>query len=197
MSDNQQDSLFSNGGQGEDTSTPDSGQDTLFSNARDPEQETQEEPEDDAEAEVDDGVEAPSSPEARAEDDAEGAAESEGNKQVDFDGFEIDSEVAIEADDWNKEESPLVWLFSKSARVNLVAFAAKQALEDNPAYINKSALAREAGVSRHSASRYLEDLVDLGIFRTRGYGYDRYCANPDSRVLQAVVILQRELYTCA
>ncbi len=177
MSDNQQDSLFSNGEQGEDTSTPDSGQDTLFSHARDPEQETQ----DDAEP----------------EDDAEDAAESEGNKQVDFGGFEIDSEVAIEADDWDRDESPLVWLFSKSARVNLAAFAVEQALEDNPAYINKSALAREAGVSRHSASRYLEDLVDLGVFRTRGYGYDRYCANPDSRVLQALVILQRELYTCA
>ena len=152
---------------------------TLFAHARDPDEKAQEgaAPDDDAE-------------------EAGESAESGGSQEVDFDGFDIDSEVAIEADEWEKDESPLVWLFTKSARVKLAAFAVEQALEDNPAFINKSALAREAGVSRHSATRYLDDMVDLGIFRTRGYGYDRYCANPDSRVLKALVILERELYEC-
>jgi hypothetical protein len=150
-------------------------EDTLFAHARDPEQEADETAEDTGE---------------------ENAAESDATQEVDFDGFDIDKEVAIEADDWDKDESPLEWLFTKSARVRLAAFAVEQVLEDNPVFINKSAIARESGVSRNSASRYMDDMVDLGIFRARGYGYDRYCANPDSRVLKALVILQRELQNC-
>lgn len=96
--------------------------------------------------------------------------------------------------DWDKDEDPLVWLFSKSARANLCSFAVRQSMRDDDVpYINKSAVARESDVSRHSVQRYINDMVDLGIFDARGHGYNRYRANADSRLVQALAQLRVEI----
>lgn len=96
-------------------------------------------------------------------------------------------------DDWEHDESPITWLFGSKGRLKLCVFALEEVATGDPVFLNKTATSREADVSRHSSHRYLDTLVDLGVFETRGEGYNRYRPNANSRILQAMATLHNEI----
>lgn len=97
-------------------------------------------------------------------------------------------------DGWDKDDDPVTWLFAKEGRLRLATEAARQVQEGDPIFHNKSKLSEMADVSRHSAHRYLDDLVALNIYEEhRGDGYDKYRANRDSQIVATMVDLCEQI----
>lgn len=96
---------------------------------------------------------------------------------------------------WKHESTPLRWLFASEGRAKLVEHAVEAATQDELVYHNKSSLGKEADVSRHSAHRHIDDLVELGIYRKRARegSVTRYKPNRDSRVLRALYTANTEI----
>ncbi len=87
---------------------------------------------------------------------------------------------------WRGDTMPARWLFEDEARGKLVEYAVTATLDNDLVFRNKSELAEEAGVSRHSVHRHMDDLVDIGIYEERGEGIARYRPDEESRILAAI-----------
>lgn len=104
-----------------------------------------------------------------------------------------DSDLDFDHNDWNKDAPPISWLSKKDSRFQFSIYALEQVLDGDPVYLNKSQLAEKVGMSRHSAQRHIEDLVDLGVYEVRDDGVRRYRPNRNSQVLAAMATLNEAI----
>jgi predicted transcriptional regulator len=86
---------------------------------------------------------------------------------------------------WSDDETPIHWLFATRSRAELVLYAVENADNTDIPYFNKSELADEVGISRDVVHKYIEDLVAVGIYETRGgHGtFVKYRPNTSSSVV--------------
>lgn len=110
-----------------------------------------------------------------------------------FAQLDVDS-VSPLSDEWDDTASPLRHLFKKDGRGRLVEYAAEQVPTGTPIYMNKSELADNADVSRHSVIRHMDLFIEWGIYE----GYDkesreRYRPNEHSYALRIVAAANKEL----
>lgn len=108
-----------------------------------------------------------------------------------FEPIELDDDP--EMIEWHKEEKPLRWLFKKEGRGKLVEYAAEMISRGEPIYRNKSELAEQADVSRHSVIRHIESLIELGIYEELDGSATRYRPNSNSYVLRVVRAANSEI----
>jgi hypothetical protein len=113
--------------------------------------------------------------------------------QGSFEPLPLPEEVSYNTLMWDNDEEPIEWLFASEGRLALATYAMAAVDAGDPIYLNKSETSDKAGVSRHSAHRHIDDLVTLGIFETRGQGYNRYRPNADSRILKAMATVNEEI----
>lgn len=81
---------------------------------------------------------------------------------------------------------PVRWLFEASGRGKLVQLAIEQVLSGEEVFMNKVEMGEEAGTSRHSVHRHIEELVELGIYEERSKHRTRYRPNAESDILAAI-----------
>lgn len=118
-----------------------------------------------------------------------------------FQPLNIPTAIDVDPEDYDGgDEIPSSWLFSTEPRRTLVEFAlwqvATQDDEDVQTY-NKTTLGEAAGVSRHSVVRYIDDLVDVGIYEVSGNRRPIYRPNTDSEVLPILHALNERLKSVA
>ena len=98
-------------------------------------------------------------------------------EEVNFDGT---------PSEWVEGSTPVRWMFEYDGRGKLIEYALKQVITNDIVYHNKQNLGNHAGTSRHSVHRYIDELVEIGIYEQRTEGRTRYRANCDSTILAAL-----------
>lgn len=97
---------------------------------------------------------------------------------------------------WDDLPMPAAWLLMIDGRAKLIEYAIEAVYNGTTYAQNKSELSENAGVSRHSVIRYIDDLVAFGIYEEHGEKRSRYAPNEDSRVLAALDAANDELLDC-
>jgi hypothetical protein len=108
---------------------------------------------------------------------------------------EADGEVEAEDSPWSDDETPLRWLFDRKSRAELVSYAVERAGDTDIPYLNKSELAEQTGVSRSVVHKYIDDLVALDIYETRGGDgtFVKYRPNAESTVVSRLCSVEKEM----
>ena len=88
--------------------------------------------------------------------------------------------------EWIDKPTPVRWMFEYDGRGKLIEYALKHIVTDDVIYHNKRNLGNNADTSRHSVHRYIDKLVEIGIYEQRTDGRTRYRANRDSTILAAL-----------